>query len=216
MVCLQTSYKYFCTGSCFCKWPGDWTVLTQIYHLTSIGIAIIKIKQAQDHLILMMEIPIYPNRWPWYWNGAEVPNWQHDDVIRWKHFPRNWPFVNSPHKGQWRGALMFSLICVWINGWVNNHEAVDLRCHPGHYDVIVMKKPLPKPDVIHFIFSSIITHRKVDVRKISWPSTWPVWVLIWVRQRWDVFFVSPLSPKSWSKLRMIKASLHQGSELLYK
>ena len=33
--------------------------------------------------------------------------------------------VNSPHKGQWRGALMFSLICVWINGWVNNHEAGD-------------------------------------------------------------------------------------------
>ena len=34
---------------------------------------------------------------------------------------------NSPHKGQWRGALMFSLICVWINGWVNNREAGDLR-----------------------------------------------------------------------------------------
>ena len=50
----------------------------------------------------------------------------HDDVIKWKHFPRNWPFVrgihqspvNSPHKGQWHGALMFSLICVWINDWV--------------------------------------------------------------------------------------------------
>ena len=54
----------------------------------------------------------------------------HDNVIKWKHFPRYWPFVrgihrspvNSPHKGQWRGALMFSLICVWINdsqswGW---------------------------------------------------------------------------------------------------
>ena len=59
----------------------------------------------------------------------------HDDVIKWKHFPRNWPFVrgihrspvNSPHKGQWRGALMFSLICVWINDWVNNREAGDLR-----------------------------------------------------------------------------------------
>ena len=59
----------------------------------------------------------------------------HDDVIKWKHFPRNWPFVrgihrspvNSPHKGQWRGTLMFSLICVWINGWVNNREAGDLR-----------------------------------------------------------------------------------------
>ena len=49
----------------------------------------------------------------------------HDDVIKWKRFPRNWSFVrgihrspvNSPHKGQWRGALMFSLICVWINDW---------------------------------------------------------------------------------------------------
>ena len=46
--------------------------------------------------------------------------------------------VKSPHKGQWRGALMFSLICVWINGWVNNREAGDLRRHLGHYDVIVM------------------------------------------------------------------------------
>ena len=72
----------------------------------------------------------------------------HDDIIKWKHFPCNWPFVrgihlvpvNSPHKGQWRGALMFSLICVWINGWVNNHEAGDLRRHCGHYDVNVMWK----------------------------------------------------------------------------
>ena len=70
----------------------------------------------------------------------------HDDVIKWKHFPHYWPFVrrihrspvNSPHKGQWRGALMFSLICVWINGWVNNREAGDLRRHRAHYDVIVM------------------------------------------------------------------------------
>ena len=46
--------------------------------------------------------------------------------------------VNSSHKGQWRGALMFSLICVWINGWVNNREAGDLRRHHGHYDVKVM------------------------------------------------------------------------------
>ena len=46
--------------------------------------------------------------------------------------------VISPHKGQWRGALMFSFICVWINDWVNNREAGDLRRHPGHYDVNVM------------------------------------------------------------------------------
>ena len=41
--------------------------------------------------------------------------------------------VDSPHKGQWRGALMFSL-----NSWVNNRDAGDLRRHRAHYDVIVM------------------------------------------------------------------------------
>ena len=67
----------------------------------------------------------------------------HDDVIKWRHFPRYWPFVrgihrspvNSPHKGQWRGALMFTLICARINGWVNNREADDSRRHRTHYDV---------------------------------------------------------------------------------
>ena len=65
---------------------------------------------------------------------------------KWKHFPSYWPFVrgihrwpvNSPLKGQWRGALMFSLVCAWINGWVNNREAGDLIRHRAHYDVIVM------------------------------------------------------------------------------
>ena len=46
--------------------------------------------------------------------------------------------VKSPRKGQWRGALMFSLICTWISDWVNNREAVDLRHHRGHCDVNVM------------------------------------------------------------------------------
>ena len=45
--------------------------------------------------------------------------------------------VNSPHKGQWRGALMFSLICTRINGWVNNGEAGDFRRYRAHYDVRV-------------------------------------------------------------------------------
>ena len=47
--------------------------------------------------------------------------------------------VNSPHKGQWRGALMFSLMCAWINAWVNNREAGYLKRHRAHYDVIVMR-----------------------------------------------------------------------------
>ena len=70
----------------------------------------------------------------------------HDDVIKWKHFPRYWPFVrgihrspvNSQHKGQWHRTFMFSLICAWINRWVNNREADDLRRYRAHYDVIVM------------------------------------------------------------------------------
>ena len=86
----------------------------------------------------------------WYILVKEAPEllmWPiHDDVIKWKQFPRYWPFergihrspVNSPHKGQWRGALMFSLIYARINSWINNREAGDLRRHPTHCDVIVM------------------------------------------------------------------------------
>ena len=58
----------------------------------------------------------------------------HDDVIKWKQFPRYWPFVrgihrspvNPPHKDQWRGALRFSLICAWANSWANNGDAQPL------------------------------------------------------------------------------------------
>ena len=70
----------------------------------------------------------------------------YDDVIKCKHFPRCWPFVrgihrspvNSPHKGRWHGALMFSLICAWINDQINNREAGDLKRYRTHYDVTVM------------------------------------------------------------------------------
>ena len=52
-------------------------------------------------------------------NNISIRRLFHDDVIKWKRFPRYWPFVreihrsrvNSPHKSQRRGALMFSLIC---------------------------------------------------------------------------------------------------------
>ena len=94
--------------------------------------------------------------WTWFnWSNKYfcqiryVPNRKiHDDVIKWKHFLCYRPFVrgihrppvNSPHIGQWRGALMFSLIYAWINDWVNNCEAGYLRRHRAHYDVIAMNK----------------------------------------------------------------------------
>ena len=79
---------------------------------------------------------------PFWWEHLYC----HDDIIKWNYFPRYWTFVrgihrspvNSPHKGQWRGALMFYLICGWINGWANNCQAGDLRRYCGHYDVTVM------------------------------------------------------------------------------
>ena len=68
--------------------------------------------------------------------------WRH----QMEHFPHYWPYVraihrspvNFPRKGQWRGALIFSLTYAWINVWVNNHETGDLRRQRTHYDVIVM------------------------------------------------------------------------------
>ena len=53
----------------------------------------------------------------------------HDDVIKWKHFPCYWPFVRGIHQSP-VNSLIFSLICIWINGWVNNREAGDLRWCP--------------------------------------------------------------------------------------
>ena len=61
----------------------------------------------------------------------------HDDVIKWKHISCYCPFVtgihrslmDSPHKGQWRGTLMFYLICAWTNGWANNRNAGYLSHH---------------------------------------------------------------------------------------
>ena len=69
----------------------------------------------------------------------------HDDVIKWKHFRVTGPLCGEfiglsefPTQRPVARTLMFSLICVWINGWVNNREAGDLRRHWGRCDVIVM------------------------------------------------------------------------------
>ena len=75
----------------------------------------------------------------WYCSTNRTKPWWRHQILRY------WPFVrgihrfpvNSPHKGQWRRALMFSLICAWINGRVNNGEAGDLRRYRAHYDVSV-------------------------------------------------------------------------------
>ena len=88
----------------------------------------------------------------------------HDDVIKWKHLPCYWSFVrenhrspvNSPHKGQWREALMFSFICAGTNGWANNRDAGDLRCDRAHYDVTVMRCTFISGDNMQLCFRLLV------------------------------------------------------------
>ena len=108
-----------------------------------------------------------------------------DDVIKWKPFPRCWPFVrgihrspvNSPHEGQWRGALMFSFIYAWINGWVNNREACYLRRHCAHYDTTVM---LPE-----------VEKAKIEKTMSIW---WHEWSIIWKKKHLSILSRFPFAP----------------------
>ena len=125
----------------------------------------------------------------------------HDDVVKWKHFPRYWSFmrgihrspVNSPHKGQWRGALMFSLIYAWINGWVNNREVGDLSRNRAHHDVIIMtsaRKGMYRSDdqmwsagLINFVFTEILWGFNSERVFILWcRHAW--WLLHWLYIAW--------------------------------
>ena len=94
-----------------------------------------------------MDVITYP------YPDSSYTMFEHDDVIKWKHFPRYWPFVraihrspvNSPRKGQWLEALIFSFKSFFlstpeINGSVNNRKAGDLRRHRAHYHVTVMQR----------------------------------------------------------------------------
>ena len=97
-------------------------------------------------------------------------HFQHDEVINWKHFPCYWPFVrgihqspvDSPHKGQWRGALMFSLILAWTNGWANSWEADDLRYHHTHYDITIMKAIALEMHESNYFITFEFTHSKPE------------------------------------------------------
>ena len=70
-----------------------------------------------------------------WWTHKNDLSGPYDDVIKWKHSLRYWLFVrgidqsplDSPQKGQWRGALMFSSISASTNSWANNGDAGDLR-----------------------------------------------------------------------------------------
>ena len=133
----------------------------------------------------------------------------HDDVIKWKHFPRYWPFVrgihrspvNSPHKGQWRGALMFSLIYARINGWVNNREAVDMRRHQAHCGVIVMTA------FTYFNMLIKIMKKNNDSRdKNEIATSWKTWVLVYINSYYQ-YMVTPYREKIFSIRSNVQTNL---------
>ena len=109
-----------------------------------------------------------------------------------KKFPCYWPFVrgihrspvNSPYKGQWHGAFMFSLICVWINGWVNNREAGDLRRYRAHYGIIVITTSNPSGHILYIIITSLLLLCQNHVAMSFWRY---IDAIITPCIHWDIF-----------------------------
>ena len=97
-----------------------------------------------------------------------------------------------PAQRQWRGALMFSLICVWINDWVNNREAGDLRRYRAHYDVIAMTwtyanvypRILPHTSSCRTTFRLLLTLERLfdwlecQIRRCVQQLVWRLWNFI--------------------------------------
>ena len=73
------------------------------------------------------------------------------------------------HIGQWCRALMFSLMCTWINSWANNGEAGDLRLHRAHYYVTVVHW-------VHFLSTRPQTIVWTNVDQVPWLYTASPWV----------------------------------------
>ena len=57
------------------------------------------------------------------------------------------------HKSQWSGAWMFSLICAWIDGWLNNRDTSDLRRHRARYNVTEMSENFRHSGAVAGMFS---------------------------------------------------------------
>ena len=87
--------------------------------------------------------------------------------------------MDSPHKGQWRGALMFSLICAWTNGWANNRDPGDLRRHRAHYDATVINSDIFIQAKDVFCLSPLCSGAVIVLgRSANQPRSWQ-WIIAW-------------------------------------
>ena len=53
-------------------------------------------------------------------SGLDVLEEQHDDVIKWKHFPRYWPFVRGIHRPRWIPRTKASDAELWCFLWLHS------------------------------------------------------------------------------------------------
>ena len=97
-------------------------------------------------------------------------------------FHRWIPHTKASGSELWYSLWSFdvSLICIWIQGWVNTREAGCLRRHRGHYDVIVMITYSHGTDKLHNIS---------ELRSVKLFHLWKNWLMMWhtmiVKHHWS-------------------------------
>ena len=120
---MKMQFQKGTSSSMYVNWSSDTAYCIEIapcwhitfWHEVVIDKSISFVWRWTRHMILPENLGKYP----------VTRHFFHDDVITLKHYPRYWPFVrgihrspvNSPHRGQWRGALGFSLICALNKQW---------------------------------------------------------------------------------------------------
>ena len=117
----------------------------------------------------------------------------HDDVIKWKHFPRYWPFVRGIHRSPRNFDVFFDL----NKRWVNNREAGDLRRHHAHYDVTVMET---LPALFHVLFCC--QPKQAIEQTVELPVIWNAMARMW-RQRFMTRHLAILSTQKTLKMLSI-------------
>ena len=124
---------------------------------------------------------------------------------------RNSPVTGEfPLQSQWRGALMYSLICAWINSWANNGDTGDLRCHYTLLSLHCNEKLLNSLltwHLIAFIVQQLSENSENSgclwplklkalgyfrTKSYSWVISGSIWHLIW-------YWMSPLAVLIWSE-----------------
>ena len=86
--------------------------------------------------------------------------------------------VDSPHKGQWREALMFSLSCNWTKDWANSRGAVGFGRHRAHYDVTVLHDDyMPATVNVH---PTHFKHLSLNWASLTWkiPCKYKIWFVL--------------------------------------